>query len=100
VSEPGDLLARTLEAIRAERPEAEARGVELIGVVGSVARGEARSDSDVDIAYDVVGRASLFDIGAVLMDLQDRLERSVDLVDLSAVKPRLRAALERDLVRA
>ena len=100
MSSSASLLARTLAAIRSMTDEATGHGLELVGVIGSVARGEAGADSDVDIAYRVVGQASLFDIGAILMDLQDELGRSVDMVDLTSVKPRLRATMERDLVRA
>ena len=94
------LLEDALAAIRAKQPAAREQGVELIGVVGSVARGEAGPQSDVDIAYAVVGRASLFGIGGILMDLQDDLQRRVDMVDLERAKPRLRELMERDLVRA
>ena len=61
------------------------------------ARGEARSDSDVDILYEIVGKPTLFDLGGLLMDLQDELGRNVDLVDRGMVKPRIRAVMERDL---
>jgi uncharacterized protein len=94
------LLERALDAIRARQAAARAEGVELIGVVGSVARGDDGPQSDVDVAYAVVGRASLFGLGAILMDLQDDLQRQVDMVDLAQVKPRLRTLMERDLVRA
>jgi uncharacterized protein len=94
------LLDQALQAIRTRRSEAIAHGIELVGVVGSVARGDARPESDVDVVYRVVGKANLFDIGGILMDLQDALGRRVDMVDLAVVKPRLRAAMERDLVRA
>ena len=94
------LLDQALAAIRARRAGARAHGVDLIGIVGSVARGEAHPQSDVDVAYGLIGRASLFDLGGILMDLQDDLGRKVDLVDLERVKPRLRTAMERDLVRA
>ena len=94
------LLAQALVAIRAHRVEARDRGVELLGVVGSVARGECGPDSDVDVAYAIVGEPSLFDLGGILMDIQDDIQRRVDLVDLARVKPRFRAEMERDLVRA
>jgi uncharacterized protein len=100
VSDPGDLLARTLNTIRANRPAAETRGVRLVGVVGSVARREAGPDSDVDVIYEVAGRPTLFDLGDIEMDLEEALGRTVDLIDLKTVKPRLRAGMERDLVRA
>ena len=94
------LLDEALEAIRRERPKARERGVELIGVVGSVARGENGPESDVDVAYDIVGRASLLDVARAMNALQDLLSRRVDMVDISVAKPRLKVAFERDLVRA
>jgi predicted nucleotidyltransferase len=94
------VLDRALEVIRARRAAARARGIELVGVVGSVARGEARDDSDVDIAYTCIGRPTLFDIGGVLMDVKEDIGRDVDLVDIDNARPRVRAELERDLVRA
>ena len=94
------LLERALTAIRAHREDARAKGLELIGVIGSVARGDGRADSDVDVVYAVVGNASLLDLGGLQMDLQDELERPVDMVDLDHVRPRVRAIMERDLVLA
>ena len=94
------LLEQALAAIRAHREEARASGLELIGVIGSVARGDARPDSDVDIAYAITGQPSLFDLGGILMDFQDDLQRRVDLVDINRVKPAFREDVERDLVRA
>ena len=94
------LLAAALDAIRARRAAALARGVELIGVVGSVARGEDGPDSDVDIAYDIVGvETSLLDLGGIVTDLREYLGREVGMVDISRVKPPIRIAMERDLVR-
>ncbi len=95
----GERLQRALDAVRRRRRQASAVGVELLGVVGSVARGEDGPASDVDIAYRIVGRASLFDLGGIQMDMQDDLLGRVDLVDIDHVKPTVRAHLERDLVR-
>ena len=94
------VLERALTAIRAQRERARAVGIELVGVVGSVARDEAGPESDVDVAYAIIGKSSLFDLGGVLMDLQEDLNRRVDMVDLNQIRPRLRAIMERDLVLA
>lgn len=95
------LLDTVLETIRARRDEIEARyGIRLLGVVGSVARGEERPDSDVDITYDVPNSTTLFRIAAAMDTLEDALGRSVDLVDTAAMRPRARAYIERDLVLA
>lgn len=94
------LCDQALASIRAHQADALGRGVELLGVVGSVARGEAGPESDVDVAYAIIGDPSLFDLGGILMDIQEDVGRSVDLINLARVKPRLRAEMERDLVRA
>ena len=97
---PRTLLDQALDAIRDERASARKLGVELVGVVGSVARGDARSDSAVDVVYDVVGRPTLFDLGAIVVLLEDRLGRSVDLIGRQAMKPDRWAYMGRDLVQA
>jgi len=95
------LLEKVIATIRTKRAEIEARfGIRLVGVVGSVARGDERADSDVDVIYDVVGRPTLFDLSDVQFDLEDLLGRSVDLVDTSVMRPERRAHMERDLVLA
>ena len=97
-----DLLSKTLETIRARRAEIEARyGVRLVGVVGSVARGEEREDSDVDIIFDLTkAGTTLFKLARAQFDLEEALGRSVDLVDRQALRPERRAYIERDLVAA
>lgn len=89
-----------LRTLRDLQNEARGRGIELIGVAGSIARGDARPDSDIDIVYKLVGGASLFDIGAMMGELEDRLERRIDLIDLDTLRPLTRSRIERDLVRA
>lgn len=94
-------LEAVLAVLRDYQPAAREIGVELVGVVGSVARGEARADSDVDIAYDVVGPGlSLFKLGGLLMDLQDAIGRPVDLIDRERLKPERREFMEKTMVAA
>lgn len=70
---------------------AEPRGVRHVRVFGSVARGDAGDDSDVDLLVDLDQGRSLLDLGAFLMDIQDLLGCSVDVVTEAGLKPRLRA---------
>jgi hypothetical protein len=97
---PQTLLDQVLDGLRLEREAARARGVELVGVVGSVARGEARADSDVDVIYDVVGRPTLLDLGAIVVELETRLGRRVDLIGRQAMRADRWAYMGRDLVLA
>ena len=55
-------------------------GASDIRVFGSVARGEAGADSDVDFLVSLEQGRSLFDLGGLLMDLQTLLHRKVDVV--------------------
>lgn len=64
---------------------AERRGVRSLRVFGSVARGEARPDSDVDFLIELEPGRTLLDLGALQMDLQDLLGRKVDVVEPDAL---------------
>jgi len=55
-------------------------GASNVRVFGSVAEGKADEASDVDFLVDMEPNRSLFDVGGLLMDLQDLLGRKVDVV--------------------
>ena len=65
-------------------------GITRAGIFGSVVRGEATPESDVDILVELDAEASLLDFIGVKLDLEDVLERRVDLVQYDAIRPRLR----------
>ena len=65
-------------------------GAHNVRVFGSVARGEARPDSDVDFLVDMQPGRSLLDLGGLLMDLRDLLGLDVDVVTEHGLKPRIR----------
>ena len=64
------------------------RPVRRVDVFGSVARGEAGPDSDLDVLVEFVpgARASLLEMGAIREDLEDALGRPVDVVSRRAVE--------------
>ena len=51
-----------------------------VRVFGSVANGTANEESDIDFLVDLEQDRSLFDLGGLLMDLQQLLNRNVDVV--------------------
>ncbi len=59
---------------------AEKHGAHNVRVFGSMIRGEATPESDVDLLVDLESNRSLFDLGGLLMDLQDLLGRDVEVV--------------------
>ena len=69
---------------------ASQRGAFNIRVFGSVARGEADAKSDIDLLVDLEPGRSLFDLGGLLMDLQDLLGRNVDVVTERGLRERIR----------
>ena len=60
-------------------------GAYNVRVFGSVVRGEAGPESDVDFLVDLEPDKSLFDVGGLLMDLQALLGREVDIVTEKAL---------------
>lgn len=65
-------------------------GASNVRVFGSVARGEAHNDSDIDFLVDLDPDRSLLDLGGLLMDLRDLLEVPVDVGTEAMLKTRIR----------
>jgi predicted nucleotidyltransferase len=75
-------------------------GFDHVAVFGSVARGEQRSDSDIDFLVDAKPGASLFDIAGFETDLEQVLGRPVDVITRSALdltRPRDKAMLDQSI---
>ena len=77
---------------------AAAHGVANLRVFGSVARGEDRDDSDVDLLADIPAGMGLLGLGRVTDDLEAVVGARVDLVPAGQLKPAVRQRAERDLV--
>lgn len=71
-------------------PVLRRHGIKRAGIFGSVVRGEATPESDIDVLVELDRQASLLDFIGVKLDLEDVLGRRVDLVEYAAIKPRLR----------
>jgi predicted nucleotidyltransferase/DNA-binding XRE family transcriptional regulator len=77
---------------------AAAHGVSGLRVFGSVARGEDRADSDVDLLADLPPGMSLFGLGRLQAELEAIVGTRVDLVPAQDLKPDVRSRADRDLV--
>lgn len=75
---------------------ARRHGAKNVRVFGSVSRGEARADSDVDFLVDLDEGRSLLDLGGLLMDLQTLLGCTVDVVTEKGLRPRIRERVLRE----
>lgn len=92
-------MGRVVVSKRDELLDALSRhGVSNVRVFGSVARGDDRPDSDVDLLVDFPPRTSLFTILRMQEELEEILGANVDLVPDSGLQARIRARVERDLI--
>ena len=73
-------------------------GVSRIRVFGSVARGDAGPDSDVDFLVDVGTKHSAFFPGGLVADLEDLLGRRVDVVEPEGIYPPLKEIILKEAV--
>ena len=84
----------TLEELQARRDEIEAiarrHGAHDVRVFGSVARGQADPQSDIDLLVDLEPGRSVIDLGGLLMDLREHLNCKVDVMTPAMLKPRVR----------
>lgn len=71
-------------------------GVKRAALFGSVARGDETKDSDIDILVELPKQASLYDFINLQIDLEEKLDKKVDLVEFETVKPRLKPYILRD----
>jgi predicted nucleotidyltransferase len=92
---PAEVLAK----LRAAKPIlAERFGIERLALFGSTARGDATSDSDIDIVVSFDGPATSARFFGVQFYLEDELGCSVDIVTEKAMRPELRPFIEREAV--
>jgi uncharacterized protein len=92
--------AVTLEELRARRDEilqiASSHGASNVRVFGSVARGEASANSDVDLLVEFEPGRSLVDLTGLMLELGDVLGCKVDVG--TQVREVIRDRVERDAV--
>jgi uncharacterized protein len=99
-AKPREWTARDiLDILTAEQVRLRELGVRKIGLFGSYVRGEQTPDSDLDFVV-LLREGSLFDYLAVKFFLEDLFGLRVDLVEESAIKPRLRSHILREVMYA
>ena len=69
---------------------AEKHGAHNVRVFGSVLRGEAGPESDIDLLIDLEAGRSLLEHAALLLELEDLLGRKVDVVTERGLRPHVR----------
>jgi predicted nucleotidyltransferase len=96
----GDRLERTIERLRAHEGELRGFGVAHAAVFGSVARGEDRADSDVDVLIELDRERpmGIFEYARVKLYIDEILGGGGDVVNRRVLKPMLRENVLRDAV--
>jgi len=69
---------------------AASHGARNVRVFGSVARGDDRSDSDVDLLVEMEDERSLLDLVGLEQDLEELLQRKVDVLTDQSIHPAIR----------
>jgi uncharacterized protein len=72
-------------------------GVIRAGVFGSYARGEATKKSDIDFYVIYPKGTSLFDIGGLYSDLEERVGKKIDLADGNHLRKEFKPYILEDL---
>lgn len=91
---PPDVRERREEILRL----ASRRGAHNVRVFGSVLREEDGSRSDIDILVDLEPGRNLLDLGGLQMDLQDLLERPVDLKTEASLREDVRKRVTEEAI--
>ncbi len=73
-------------------------GASEVRVFGSVAKGTANEQSDIDFLVDLAPGRSLLDLGGLLYELQHLLGRPVDVITPAGLRPRIRERVLKEAV--
>jgi uncharacterized protein len=96
---PGMTIAELLKTRRDEiLAIAQRHGASNVRIFGSVARGEAGPESDVDLLVDLERGRTLIDHGQLQVDLEGLLGRKVDVVTERGLLSHLRARVLEEAV--
>ena len=91
-----------IDQVRAKREEilrvAESHGAYNVRIIGSVARGESDSESDIDFVVDMERNRDLFEFANLRADLEELLRCPVDLVELDGLKESMRRRVASEAV--
>lgn len=92
----------THEELQQRRDEileiARRHGATRVRIFGSTARGEAGPNSDLDLLVDLEPGKSLFDLGAMLVDLEELLGCRVNVVTENGLHWYVRGRVEEEAV--
>jgi predicted nucleotidyltransferase len=89
---------RVFEILRERQADLKQHGVKILAAFGSVARGEASAESDLDVLVELEHPVGLFDFIRLKNELENLMGCRVDLVTPDALHPRLRERILEEAV--
>jgi uncharacterized protein len=95
-------LQYVLETLRSHEGDLRRLGVSHAAVFGSVARGEAGAESDIDVLVDLDENRpmGIFEYARLKLYISELLDGPSDVVNRRTLKPLLRANILHDLIHA
>jgi len=95
-------LEYVLEKLRAHETELRRLGVAHAAVFGSVARGEERAESDIDVLVELDENRpiGIFEYARLKLYINELLDSPSDVVNRRTLKPLLQASILHDVVHA
>jgi predicted nucleotidyltransferase len=99
---PGNDREAIIATLRAHQAELRLRGVCHAALFGSLARGESKRTSDIDLLIELDPQApvGLFEYVGITQYLADLFPVRVDVANRSSLKPLVRPRVERDALYA
>ena len=82
-----------IQRVSALRDQLNALGVARLALFGSVMRGEAGPDSDIDVLVDLPEPSGLRQLANIRNVIEDAVGRTVDLGTVASLKPEVRASV-------
>ncbi len=73
-------------------------GIKKAGIFGSIVRGEATEDSDIDMLVKIDTDLSLLDFAGIKIELEEALNKKVDLGEYDAIKPIIKDSILKEEV--
>ncbi len=77
---------------------AKAHGATNIKIFGSYAHGDEQPGSDIDLLVELEPGRSLLDIIAIKQDIEDMINRRVDVVTAGALSPYIREEIMKEAI--
>ena len=79
-------------------PILKSYGIPRASIFGSYAKNKANSDSDIDLLLEFDSTFALKKYNALLDELESKLEKKVDVVDIESIHPVLKKSILKDRI--